>query len=59
MKIFVRSKNESVVINGEITITIVEILDDEVVLAVDAPAWVAVCEEETLEATEMTRSFSR
>ncbi len=52
MKVFVQAKGESVIINGEISVTVVDIRDEEVVLAVDAPAWVEVCEQEVLEGPE-------
>ena len=54
MKVFVQAKNESVVINDEITVTVIEIRDTEVVLAIDAPEWVEVCEKETLEGLAST-----
>jgi carbon storage regulator len=54
MKVFVQGKNESVVVNDEITVTVIDIRDDEVVLAVDAPEWVEVCEKETLATLEST-----
>jgi carbon storage regulator CsrA len=53
-KVFVQAKGESVVINDEITVTVIEIRDEEVVLAVDAPEWVEVCDMETLETLEST-----
>ena len=59
MKVFVQAKGESVVINDEITVTVIEIRDEEVVLAVDAPEWVEVCEMETLEGSESTPVYSR
>ena len=52
MKVFVRAKNESVVINDEIIVTVLDVNDDDVILAVDAPEWVEVCEEETFERSE-------
>ena len=52
MKTLVRAKNESVVINDEIIVTVLDINDDEVILAVDAPEWVEVCEKETFESSE-------
>ena len=36
MKVFVQAKDESIVINGEIIVTVLDILDDNVILAVDA-----------------------
>jgi carbon storage regulator CsrA len=52
MKIFVQTKNESLVINDEIVVTVLDVNDENVILAVDAPEWIAVCEEETLERSE-------
>ena len=52
MKVFVQSKNESIVINDEIVVTVVDVTDENVILAVDAPEWVEVCEEETFERSE-------
>jgi carbon storage regulator CsrA len=49
VQILVQAKNEAVVINGEICVTVVDILEDEVVLAIDAPKWVEVCNTEALE----------
>ena len=43
---FVRAKSEAIVVNGEIVVTIIEIRDEEVVLAVEAPDWVEVFPEE-------------
>ena len=59
MKVFVQAKNESVVINDEITVTVIEIRDDEVVLAIDAPEWVAVGEKKVLEVLESTPVWPR
>ena len=52
MKVFVQAKNECIVINDEIVVTVLDVNDDNVILAVDAPEWVAVCEEETYERPE-------
>jgi len=52
MKVFVQAKNESLVINGEIIVTVLDVNDDNVILAVDAPEWVEVCEQETFERSE-------
>jgi len=52
MKVFVQAKNESVVINDEIIVTVLDINDENVILAIDAPEWVEVCEEETYEGSE-------
>ena len=37
MRIFSRKKNESIVIDNDITVTVVEIRGDKVRLAIDAP----------------------
>ena len=42
MKTFICAKSEAVVINGEVVVTVIDILDGEVVLAFDAPEWVEV-----------------
>jgi carbon storage regulator len=48
MMVFTRAKNESLIINDEIIVTVLDIKDENVTLVVDAPEWVAVNEEETL-----------
>ena len=52
MKVFVQAKNESVVINDDIIVTVLEVNDEDVVLAVDAPEWVDFCNKETLDEPE-------
>jgi carbon storage regulator CsrA len=52
MKVLVRAKSESVVIGGEIIVTVLDVNDEDVVLGIDAPEWVEVCEEETFERSE-------
>jgi carbon storage regulator CsrA len=47
MKFFIQGENDSIVINDEIIVTVLEINDEEVVLEIDAPDWVEVCEKET------------
>jgi sRNA-binding carbon storage regulator CsrA len=42
VKTFVCAKSEAVVVNGEVVVTVIDILDGEVVLAFDAPEWVEV-----------------
>ncbi len=44
---FVRAKSEAVVVNGEVVVTVIEIRDEEVVLAVEAPDWVEVIPAES------------
>jgi carbon storage regulator CsrA len=48
MRTFFRGKGESVVINGDISVTILDIdIDgDEVTLAIDAPEWMEIDEVE-------------
>lgn len=52
MQVIIRAKNESVTINDEIIVTVLDVNDDEVILGIDAPAWVEVCEEEAFEESE-------
>ena len=42
MKLFLQAEDESVIINGDISVTVLRIEGDEVVLGVEAPQWVAV-----------------
>jgi hypothetical protein len=49
---FLQAENETIVINGEISVTVVDILGDEVVLAIDAPELVEVCKKEALVESE-------
>ena len=49
MKMFLQAQNESIVINGDITVTVLKIEGDEVVLGVDAPQWLAVEEKPELQ----------
>jgi carbon storage regulator len=50
MLVLSRKKNESIVINDNIVVTIVEIRGDKVRLGIDAPRDVAVHRQEVLEA---------
>ena len=52
MKVFVQAKNESVVINDEIIVTVLDVNEEDVILAVDAPEWVDICKKETLDEPE-------
>jgi len=52
MKVFIRAENESIVSNDEIMVTVLNVNDENVPLAVDAPDWIAVYEEETFESSE-------
>ena len=42
MKVFHQTQDESIIINGEITVTVLKIEDDEVLLGIDAPEWIAI-----------------
>ena len=47
MKVFVQAENESIVINDEIIVTVLDINDEDVTLEIDAPGWIEVCEKDT------------
>lgn len=47
MKVFFQAQDESIIINGDITVTVLKIEGDEVVLGIDAPQWLSI--EETPE----------
>lgn len=59
MKVFVQAERESVVINDEITVTVLEIRGEEVVLAIDGPEWIEVCGKEALEESALTPVMPR
>ena len=42
MRVFFQNNGESVIINEDITVTVLDIDGDEVVLAIDAPEWVKI-----------------
>ena len=52
MIVFSRKKNESIVINSDITITVVEIRGDKVRLGIEAPKDVTVHRREVYEAIQ-------
>lgn len=52
MLVLSRKVNESVVINGEIVITVVEIRDDKVRLGIEAPPQVTVHRREVFDAIQ-------
>ena len=52
MLVFLRKKNEGVVINNDITVTIVEIRDDKVRLGIVAPKEILIYRQETYDAIE-------
>jgi carbon storage regulator CsrA len=55
MKTFSQNIGETVFIDGDISVTIIDIREDEVVLAIDAPEWMEVREEDVLEALAPAR----
>ena len=55
MREFSQNIGETLVINGDISVTIIDIQEDEVVLAIDAPEWMEVREEDVLEALAPVR----
>ena len=46
MEIFFQHEGESVIINGDISVKVIEINGDEVVLEIDAPEWMEIDEYE-------------
>ncbi len=42
MKAFLQSQGETIVINGDICITVLKIEGDEVFLEIDAPEWISI-----------------
>jgi carbon storage regulator CsrA len=48
MSAFFQSKGESIIINGDIRVTVLDIDGDEVVLGIDAPEWMPIEETEPI-----------
>ena len=44
MKIFFQHEDESIIINGDISVKVLEINGDEVMLGIDAPEWMEIDE---------------
>jgi len=42
MSVFIKSKGESFIINGDISVTVLDINGDDVVLEIDAPEWMEI-----------------
>ena len=42
MSVFIQSKGESIIINGDISVTVLDINGDDVVLAIEAPEWMEI-----------------
>ena len=49
MRVFLQAQDESISINGDITVTVLKIDGDEVVLGIDAPQWLAIEERPGLQ----------
>jgi len=47
--VFLQAPDESIVINGDITVTVLKIEGDDVVLGIDAPQWLAIEERAELQ----------
>ena len=58
MRTFFQGRGESVVINGDITVTVLDIDGDEVVLAIDAPEWVEIDEIEASRLEDVLEEWS-
>ena len=59
MDTFVCAKSETIVIKDEIIVAVLDINDEEVVLAVDAPEWVEVIPKEASDGAEIMLSRPR
>jgi carbon storage regulator CsrA len=42
MSVFLQNKGETIVINGDINVTVLDINGDAVVLGIDAPRWMEI-----------------
>ena len=58
MKVFLQAKDERIIINDDITVTVLEIAGDEVVLGIEAPPWVAI-EEGSEQKLEIAGDIAR
>jgi carbon storage regulator CsrA len=45
VKVFQQAQDESIIINGDITVTVLKIEGDEVFLSIDAPEWISIDEK--------------
>jgi carbon storage regulator CsrA len=57
VKAFLQAQNESITINGDITVTVLKIVGDEVVLGIDAPQWLSIEEGPELQ-SEIARDMT-
>ena len=58
LRIFFQGKDESVVINDEITVTVLDIDGDEVTLAIDAPEWMEIDVKEASQLEDEVEEWS-
>ena len=42
MKVFFQDEGECIIINGDISVKVLEVIGDEVVLGIDAPEWMEI-----------------
>lgn len=59
MLVLSRKKNESIVINGEITITVIEVRGDKVRLGVEAPHEIPVHRQEVFDAINQQKDIEK
>ena len=59
MLVLSRKKNETIIINDQITVTVIEIRGDKVRLGIDAPKDVAVHRREIYEAIQQNQARSQ
>ena len=59
MLVLSRKKNESIIINNNITVMVVEIRGDKVRLGIEAPTEVPVHRQEVFEAIQRTNSVAK
>jgi hypothetical protein len=45
VRTFIQGKGESIVINGDISVTVLDLDGDEVTLAIDVPEWMGLDED--------------
>ena len=46
MNVFIQCKGESIIINGDISVTVLDVDGENVVLAINAPEWMEIDENE-------------
>ena len=52
MRVLSHAKGERVIVNGDVSVEILEVRGDEVVLGIDAPEWMSVEKQEDTEAAD-------